>query len=227
VLKKLLASVGLGVATATAAQLSTHAPYKDEATNRIYNLLFCDSLALYRANHEGSVSGPWQVLFADRPDPKALGQLAVDPNAEARIRLLAFNSLRGTGTTPKAKQLLGVVIEVGLPGGLDTLAAYRDGTARYINQTGKLVLWDARDPAIGGKISRLMASSEKVVAKLKPWGGNRRSPPTAGNIRLTFLASDGLYFGEGPAEALQQDPMGGPVIASGLDLLLAMTGRLK
>ena len=37
--------------------------------------------------------------------------------------------------------VLGVIVEVGLDEGLDVLASYQDGTARYINYTGKMILW--------------------------------------------------------------------------------------
>jgi hypothetical protein len=36
---------------------------------------------------------------------------------------------------------------------------------------------------------------------------------------MTFLVSDGLYFGEGPFNALQKDPMGGPVLAKATQLV--------
>jgi len=36
---------------------------------------------------------------------------------------------------------------------------------------------------------------------------------------MTFLVSDGLYFGEGPFGALQQDRMAGPVLAKATQLL--------
>jgi len=36
---------------------------------------------------------------------------------------------------------------------------------------------------------------------------------------MTFLVSDGLYFGEGPFNALQKDPLGGPVLAKAAQLL--------
>jgi hypothetical protein len=36
---------------------------------------------------------------------------------------------------------------------------------------------------------------------------------------MTFLVSDGLYFGEGPFETLQKDALGGPVLAKAAQLL--------
>ena len=36
---------------------------------------------------------------------------------------------------------------------------------------------------------------------------------------MTFLASDGLYFGQGPFEMLGRDKMGGPVIIQATELM--------
>jgi len=45
---------------------------------------------------------------------------------------------------------------------------------------------------------------------------------------MTFLVSDGLYLGEGPFDALQKDPMGGPVLAKAAQLInLAVETGLK
>jgi hypothetical protein len=38
-------------------------------------------------------------------------------------------------------------------------------------------------------------------------------------MRMTFLVSDGLYFGEGPLGTLQQDAMAGPVLGKATQLL--------
>lgn len=44
-----------------------------------------------------------------------------------------------------------------------------------------------------------------------------------GNVRLTFLVADGLYFGEGPHAVLERDGMAGPVLAAATALLVAVT----
>jgi hypothetical protein len=61
-------------------------------------------------------------------------------------------------------------------------------------------------------VGDLFSAAYTLVEQIGPWEGERRPPPTAGNARLTFLVSDGLYFGEGPFDVLARDPMGGPVI---------------
>jgi hypothetical protein len=43
---------------------------------------------------------------------------------------------------------LGVVLEVPSGGAYDTLAAYADGSARYLNFSGKAIFWDAPDPKV-------------------------------------------------------------------------------
>jgi hypothetical protein len=64
-----------------------------------------------------------------------------------------------------------------------------------------------------------MRAAAEAVAKIGPWDQPRRPPPVEGNVRLTFLVSDGLYFGEGPFSVIQEDPIGGPVLAAASELL--------
>ena len=203
----------------------THSPYNVPATNTIYNLLFCDDLELYRAGFDGEATGPWQALFATPSDPDALKALAADTSAESRLRILAFNALREQSNAAHSKELLGVIIEVGMDDGLDTLAAYRDLHARYINYSGKMVIWETNEPTVDQKIRNLLAAAERVIEKIGPSTEPRLPPPASDLIRMTFLVSDGLYFGQGPAESLQQDPLGGPVIAEATELLLELTSR--
>jgi hypothetical protein len=42
-------------------------------------------------------------------------------------------------------------------------------------------------------------------------------------VRITFLVSDGLYFGEGPANIFFKDPMAGPVLNAATQLLQFIT----
>src|SRR5262245_61442975 len=50
----------------------------------------------------------------------------------------------------------------------------------------------------------------------------RRPPPTGDLVRLSFLVSDGLYFGEGSYEVLIDDPAGGPALTAGGELLVRL-----
>ncbi|MRG44147.1 hypothetical protein GFS24_03430 [Chitinophaga sp. SYP-B3965] len=124
---------------------------------------------------------------------------------------------------PGKKEILAVIIEVGLKDGLDVLAVYQDGTARYINHAEKLLVWEAQTPVSQQLISELLAAGEQAVAQIGPWDKERRLYPVKGMARLTFLVSDGFYFGEAPFHIFQNDPIGGPVIAAGARLMLFLT----
>ena len=202
-------------------------PYRNEALDHIYNLLFCDQPELFRPADGHTDAYPWNVLFAASPDTEALQKLAADADAESRVRLVAYTMLMNRGVKPQQRELLGVVIEVGLEGGLDVLAAYDDGTARYINQTGAMIIWEAPTSASNALLDRLFAESEVVVGKIGPWDKPRLSQPSNGEVRLNFLVSDGLYFGQGPFDVLANDPMGGPVIDAATKLMVFLTEQPK
>ena len=70
-------------------------------------------------------------------------------------------------------------------------------------------------------VKRLFAASEHIVSRIGPWDKPRLGPPNPGNVRLSFLVSDGLYFGEGPMAVMQREPLAGPVIQEATELLLA------
>jgi hypothetical protein len=223
VLRKLLAKVGIGGGESLPPppRDDGFAPYADAATNHIYNLLFCDAPEAFRAR-PGSASAPWQtVLFGAPADARAIAALAHDASAEGRVRLLAFNWLRQHGHAVPAKQVLGVIVEVRLPGGLDTLAAFAEGGVRYINQTGRMSFFESVE-ALQPLVAALFEAAAATVAQISPWDGARLPPPSGDHVRLTFLVSDGLYFGEGPMQAMQREALGGPVIARAGALLQAV-----
>jgi len=199
-------------------------PYEDETSNYIYNLLFCDNPELYKFTVEPPYEYPFDVLFAAAPAAEALQELIDDPNADPRIKILSYNKQLAEGYTPAQKELLAVIVEVGLEDGLDTLASFNDGTARYINKTGKILVWETTaDKKANGITSALFATSRQIVEKIGPWMHPRKQHPATGNTRITFLASDGLYFGEGATSALFSDGLAGPALASAVQLLQYVT----
>jgi hypothetical protein len=217
-LRKLFAAIGLGAAAASTLAEPPYAPYQSGAANEIYNLLFCDDPAAFKPK-AGQSPVAWQVaLFSEPFDRTALSAVANEASQEGRVRYLAYAKLRALREPVPAKVLLGVIVEVPLAGGLDVLAAFSEGGVRYVNQTGKLAVFEGV-AALQPLVQRLFAASEPVVARIGPWEQSRRSPPKAGNVRLTFLVSDGLYFGEGAMSAMQREAMAGPVIQRATELL--------
>src|SRR5262245_56732252 len=148
--------------------------------------------------------------------------IAGDPAVESRVRMLAFNRLRAMELPVPAKQLLGAIIEFPQDDGLDTLAAFADGRVRYINQTGKPAIFEDAPPDVVAKANALMRVSQLAVDRHGPADEPRRPPPTCDLVRLSFLVSDGLNFGEGSYEVLMDDPAGGPVLTAGGELLVRL-----
>ena len=195
-------------------------PYKDTATNVIYNLLFCDDIDLYRSRTQPPYSYPFNILFSDYPDEGDLQRVIDDSTLDARLRILALNTRRSMGYAPAGKELFGVIVEVGLEGGLDVLASFRDGKARYINQSGKVFIWDTiTDTRANELTAGLIAKSEPIIGQIRPSDKPRKPHPVAGSARITFLVSDGLYFGEGQCETLFNDSLAGPALTSATQLM--------
>ncbi|MCC6752884.1 MAG: hypothetical protein IT266_02750 [Saprospiraceae bacterium] len=202
-------------------------PYGDPACNKIYNLIFCDDLALYRSSADLPGVQPWKTLFQQPTPMDALQALAFDEHLAPRARLLAYHRLRTEGYPPGGPELLGVVVEVGLDAGLDVLASFADGTARYIHGTGRMVLWETSDDHSAALTEQLFAQSEHIIEQIGPWDQARRPFPANGTTRLSFLVSDGLYFGEAPTQALFNDPMAAPALLTATRLMQYLTGIAK
>jgi hypothetical protein len=222
-LERLVAAVSFAFTSKRTPSAAAHyAPYPAAATNTLYNLLFCDEPAAFKP--QGAATGPFATLFAEPPDGIALLELGADAGAEGRLRYLAFSRLRKLNWPVPPKVLLGVIVEMPLEGGLDVLAAYSEGGVRYINHTGKLTVVEGRIEPLARFVDELFAVTAPVVAQMGPWGKDkaRLPPPEPGNVRLSFLVSDGLYFGQGPLTVMEQGAMGGPIIRQASLLLQAV-----
>jgi hypothetical protein len=217
-IKKLLAALGIGTTALNASGEVFFSPYPEESQNFIYNLLFCDNIELFKKNKEGDLSYPWSVLFSDHAEASELKKIVSDPSQEGRVRMLASNRLKNQ----EGKELFGVIIEVGLPDGLDTLAAFSEGGARYINHSGKMIISEGMDAPFDKKIGHLLMVSKPVAEQIGPWDKDRLAPPKDGDIRLTFLVSEGLSFGQGPMNVMQGERMAAPIIQAATDLMLKM-----
>lgn len=201
-------------------------PYKDSSVNLIYNLLFCDNLNLYKKNTPQPYRHPFNIIFSETSSITDLQKVIDDKDSDPRVKVLAYNIQLARGHKPGKKELLAVIVEVGLDNGLDVLASFSNGTARYINYTGKVLAWETTNDETANKItSDLFGSSQNIINKIGPWDKPRRPNPTKGNVRISFLVSDGLYFGEGPMNVLFNDPMAKPALAKATELMQYLTQK--
>ena len=149
---------------------ATDGPYPDQSANVIYQLLFCDRPDLFKEHHRGNLQEPWSILFDPNADAAALTKIAEDEQQESRVRTLAFNALRLAGQAVPPQQYLGTIIEVSLPEGLDTMAVFADGGARYINHSGKVIVVEGKPNAFDDEISAVIEASKPIVGGDWPVG---------------------------------------------------------
>jgi hypothetical protein len=185
----------------------------------------------------GDGTFPWSAFvtarahLANRHIPEAIDswrQVLASPDLEPRHYLQAWHFLRQHDVQPPkeiAKKILGAVVEVGMPKGLDILAAYVDHSARYYNFSGAGIVWERPEPSLDALIDKLLGACSVVVNQIGPWNKNRPSPPPDGQVRLSFLTPSGLHFGQGVMNDMAQNELGGPVIQAAIQLMQALTLR--
>ena len=138
----------------------------------------------------------------------ALKNITKIPALDSRQYLQAFSGIREMGISMVVKPTVhGIVAEVGMPEGTDTVAVYADYSARYYNYTGAGVVWEHADGSLDQLTMRLMELATDLVTKIGPWQGERRPAPANNIARINILTANGLYFGEAPIEVLFGDAM--------------------
>ena len=148
--------------------------------------------------------------------------VVAQPGLEPRHYLQAWRFLREHGEHPPedvAREILGLVVEMGLRKGLDLLAVYADRSARYYNHAGGGVVIDRAEGSLAELIDALLAAAAEVVAQIGPWEDARPGPPARNHVRLSFLTPSGLHFGQGPTKQLRNDPLGGLVLRGATALM--------
>jgi hypothetical protein len=171
--------------------------------------------------------GPFQT-FADavelaragkKEEAKSRLQSILDtPNLETRVQLWTWSALRALGEQPdakSAKEVLGVVVEVPIRGVYDTLAGYKDGSARYLNFSGKAIFWDKPDGSIKLLCERLIGSTipEGSRAVLR----KETVLPKSGT-QVTLLTRSGMYVIAEPSQI---------VMTTGSALMIELMKRVK
>ncbi len=195
---------------------------------------------LARIQNDSNSVFPWsnfvaanQALKENNKD-KAISQLkeivGTAQGLETRVRLQAWHTLVSLGERPVDTlrgYTQGVVMENHTNKGLDIVAGYVDNSARYWNNAGTGVIWDARDPEIDKLIFNLLSVGFEITKRIGV--GLRDTPPVPekGFIRFFIMAYDGSTVGEGRFDQLSKDPMGRVAIDAGLKLMTALMKKQK
>ncbi len=171
-----------------------------------------------------------QLVHADQIHEavKIWWQLAFTEGLESRQTLQAWHFLRQAGYRPpadRAKLVLGAVAESPEQGTHNVLAAYQDGTARYLAYSGKALIWeDSSVTEIQMAIGDWLASGQAIADATEAWDQPSLPPLLAGYGRVMVLTPGGPRFRQSPAAAVG-DPMAGLFLAAAIRLLRLLMNR--
>jgi hypothetical protein len=155
---------------------------------------------------------------------RGLEEILAYRGLESRHYLEAWAGLTSFGVRPPegdAKHLYGVVVDMPVRGGLDTLAAYEDLSARCLNFSGAAVIWEHPDSSLDDPIRALMSAGGELLAQIGRWEGPR-PPLPQGQARISLLTPSGLHFGQADPSLLSRDAMAAPVLRAATTLMQAL-----
>ena len=156
----------------------------------------------------------------------AFKAIADNKENEPRVRLWAWNGLRELGVHPPHAEVLGLILEVPQQGSTEFLAIYADNSARYINYTGMVVVWQEQQQKMDSLIRVSLADARQIVDKLALTKGRVNS--RTGSIRFSFLTTDGLLQAEKEISLLNdpKDPFT-RIFAGGAQMLGIMVNKAQ
>ena len=148
------------------------------------------------------------------------------PGLESRQYLQAYFFLNQLQQVKEEDlKIFGVVVEVSMPQGCDTLAVYADHSARYYNYSGSSIVWEHGDNSLDELMDEIISQGKIIAGQIGPWESPRRDAPLQGMARINFLTSHGLHFGEAGQQALFNDPLAGKIMHSMLELMQALVNK--
>lgn len=157
-------------------------------------------------------------------------QIALTDGLESHAALQAWHFARQAGHHPPedlASLVLGAVAEVPVKRAHDVLAAYRDGTARYLNHAGGAVIWEGQEPSIQAAIHDWLATAQDLARVIGTWSQPSLPPLPAGHLRVVMLTPGGPRFGQGPEADMMNDPAAGRFLTPATTLMQLLTSHAR
>jgi hypothetical protein len=116
-------------------------------------------------------------------------------------------------------------MEVPVEGGYDVLAYYSDLTARYYNYSGKAIIYEGGKPFVDNCIEKANSVAIQVCNVLGPWEKERLPRPRGDVFRISFLVSDGLYFGNSSIKEIGNDQAVSTIFRNGVEVMKALVNE--
>jgi hypothetical protein len=211
----------------------TDADHDESAADTLRRFVYGDApMEEWVTQGAGTAGAPWDAFERARrraeagESPAAADiwhEIALSDGLESRQTLQAWKFLSDAGYGPapdRAKTVLGAIMEMPVEDGHDLLAAYADGSARYLNYSGKVALVEDRSLLeIQAAIHRWIEVGEVFVQAMGAWDHPELPPLLPGQMRIMVLTPSGPHFGQGPAENVSTDQRAMPFIDAATTLV--------
>jgi len=183
----------------------------------LYNSLFADDPDDFIKMKDNKAIS-W-IYDNRKPTIDELESIAIDKSVESRIKFLSLYTALQFGLKINKKIYYGTVLEVPMEGGYDVLAFYSDRTARYYNYSGKAIIYEGGKTSVDDIIEKANSVAIQVCNALAPWEKERLPRPKGDVIRISFLVSDGLYFGNSSIKTIGNDQMASAIFGNGAKVM--------
>ncbi|MEZ5182787.1 MAG: hypothetical protein R2702_13085 [Acidimicrobiales bacterium] len=145
---------------------------------------------------------------------------------EPRQVLQAWHLLRANGIAPDASiadEVLGLVAEVAVDNGHDVLAAYADGSVRFLHHQGGGSIFEPPAPEpVATAAAAWLAAATAVAPAIAPWPGNGAHPAPPGESRFVLLTRAGHRAVAGDDATLAASAAASELLGVGAGLLQAI-----
>jgi len=121
--------------------------------------------------------------------------------------------------------LLGVVLQVGLPRGVDVLSVYTNRLARYESVAGATIAWQRPDESLDVQIDRLLRAAKEALVDTAPMDLRDLSAVRFGEARMVLLMRDSVCGVEGSIVGLSGNPRLGDLLRQGSGLIGALVAH--
>lgn len=191
-----------------------------------YELLFCDNSQLYK-NEMTIPHYPWDILMKRESDPDKILKIYQNKELETRPRIVACSLLNAMGVKVDNSELLGMVIEIHHKVGLDVLAVYNDGTARYINSNHQLIIWETNTERSTELLDKLFSLGNMALQGRQPLFVERGNLPLLGRIRFSYLTSQGIKMDEGSLQEVHSQSSLDFILQKGIEFMNYLTRQQR
>ncbi|MGB8644465.1 MAG: hypothetical protein WCF84_04460 [Anaerolineae bacterium] len=148
---------------------------------------------------------------------------------DTQAALWTWAALRGAGVIPhngNHHRVRGVVLEVPMHAGVDTVAVYENGAGCYINYTGQSpVIWDRAEAPVAEYIAQIISIVQPLTGDMPPAYTHPVPPRT--EVSITALTYGGsLRSRTSLVDFIEGTSPFSPLYAAGGDLVSAVVERV-